>query len=656
MKFGTSLIRRSQAIVGVLAVLLLSMAVAPPAGAAPQRDEEYTQPNCKPGTGYRCGYITLPDGAALSYNLKLPMVDGEEVMGVPTLLFYQGYVLSIGDVADRFDLLDRGYALMNLNPRGTVCSSGQWVPFQHQEALDAKYVIDEWIPNQEWSNGVVAMAGESFSGITSLPVAALRPEHLVAVVTAHTVGDFYRDVIRPGGILNQGAPAAFGGVQGAFSTVAMQTEVKTEAGVPLIYPSDPHRTIDELVGQLGVDPNHPDRDRSTKCAQHVAQRSADNLTSTPFTRFALHEYDDDEMQEISTADNVEDIDVPVLLIGAWQDQLAGARAIDSLSGIKRLHAVLTNGDHWAIEAPDLVEEIASFLDHYVLGLDNGYDEEDPIEVWWETGRSSPLEAGWKTSFGQWPPPQAKVTEFFLSGRGNVPGEGALVGSEAAVESGSDPYSYAGATGQNNAQRANKGGLPEGTWNAPARPGASLTYTTGTLEGDLAVIGSASLDMWLASTAVDTDVQVTISEIRDYGDGRLKEVYVQQGWLRASHRALDEERSTDTRPFHSHQESDSGFNNLLTPGEATEMRVEILPFAHVFRAGSRLRVTIDAPKSVPDLWYLVALPVPAVNNVVHEPGRISKVVLPVLPGKMDDMPREYPGCAALVTQPCRSAVI
>ena len=81
--------------------------------------------------------------------------------------------------------------------------------------------------------------------------------------------------------------------------------------------------------------------------------------------------------------------------------------------------------------------------------------------------------------------------------------------------------------------------------------------------------------------------MTISEIRPDG----QEVYVQSGWLRASQRALDDEASTELRPVHTHTEEDA---EPLVAGEWNPVRVELFPVAHAFRAGSRLRVTVDAP--------------------------------------------------------------
>jgi len=81
--------------------------------------------------------------------------------------------------------------------------------------------------------------------------------------------------------------------------------------------------------------------------------------------------------------------------------------------------------------------------------------------------------------------------------------------------------------------------------------------------------------------------VTLSEIRPDG----LETYVQSGYLRASHRKLDNDRSTPTRPVQTHLEADAA---PLPAGQFVPVRVELYSVAHVFRKGSRLRVSLEAP--------------------------------------------------------------
>ena len=60
-----------------------------------------------------------------------------------------------------------------------------------------------------------------------------------------------------------------------------------------------------------------------------------------------------------------------------------------------------------------------------------------------------------------------------------------------------------------------------------------------------------------------------------------------GWLRASHRQQDPDRSHPYRPWHTHDQSQP-----LTPGEPVPLEVEIWPTSVVIPAGYRLGVTVQ----------------------------------------------------------------
>ena len=60
----------------------------------------------------------------------------------------------------------------------------------------------------------------------------------------------------------------------------------------------------------------------------------------------------------------------------------------------------------------------------------------------------------------------------------------------------------------------------------------------------------------------------------------------KGWLKASHREKDAERSTDIRPFYTHTNPQP-----LTPGEIYEFDIEVLPVSYVFKKGHRIRLEI-----------------------------------------------------------------
>ena len=161
-------------------------------------------------------------------------------------------------------------------------------------------------------------------------------------------------------------------------------------------------------------------------------------------------------------------------------------------------------------------------------------------------------------------------------------------------------------------------------------------------------GQGSVDLWLRSSEADTDLEVTLTEVRPDG----KEEYIQSGWLRASHRAVDESESTALAPFHTDTEVDAA---PLPEGEFVPVRVGLFPFAHVIRPGSRLRLNIEAPGGNQPFWTFDTITPTGtqINEIGHSVGRPSKVLLPVLPSNLTpDVPATLPVCPALRNQPCR----
>ncbi len=162
-------------------------------------------------------------------------------------------------------------------------------------------------------------------------------------------------------------------------------------------------------------------------------------------------------------------------------------------------------------------------------------------------------------------------------------------------------------------------------------------------------GTGSVDLWISSSAPDNDVQATLTEVLPDGTER----YVQNGWLRLSHRKLDRARSTDLNPFHSDEAKDM---RPLTPNRLTYARIALFPFAHQFRAGSRIRLTLQAPGGDRPQW---AFETPAtggtvVNRVAHDRTHVSRLVLPVL-STGPDLGATAAPCPSLRAQPCRTYV-
>jgi hypothetical protein len=127
--------------------------------------------------------------------------------------------------------------------------------------------------------------------------------------------------------------------------------------------------------------------------------------------------------------------------------------------------------------------------------------------------------------------------------------------------------------------------------------------------------------------------------------------VQNGWLRASHRALDPS-STVLQPVHP---DTSASSEVLPPGQFVSARVALFPFAHIFRAGSRIRITVEAPGGNRPFWAFgdLAASGTVVNDIAHSIGRPSQVVLPVITDPAPGIPAAYPPCGSLRGEPCRA---
>jgi hypothetical protein len=80
-----------------------------------------------------------------------------------------------------------------------------------------------------------------------------------------------------------------------------------------------------------------------------------------------------------------------------------------------------------------------------------------------------------------------------------------------------------------------------------------------------------------------------------------------------------------------------------------VRIELFPFAHAFRAGSRIRLSVESPGGDRAIWKFNALHIDG-GATVEIALDESRVVLPVVPGV--DIPTELPACTALRAQPCR----
>lgn len=591
------------------------------------------------------GYVRTRDGTTLSVMVRLPgpAPDGP----YPTVVEYSGYDPSNPAEPEPGTLLAgaMGYATVGVNIRGTGCSGGAFDYFERLQALDG-YDVVEAVARQPWVlGGRVGMVGISYPGISQLMVAATRPPSLAAITPLSVVGDGYRGTLYPGGIRNVGFAERWGAERATEASAGGQAWARER-----IEGGDEVCEANQALRGQNVD-------------------LAEAMRTTPFR-------DPSVVDARSPADVVGRVDVPTFLAGAWQDEQTGghfATMLDDFAPGVLEEVWLTNGTHVDSVGPAILARWGAFLERTVarrpavvpeglaslapavystafgveglsLPADDAEVGEGPVHVLLENGAGgsagAPVATG-RLDLAAWPPPGVEARRWYLLPGGGLGDDepGAAGGSTSFV---SDPAEASRTSLPGDEVDAAWQALPPYSWTAPS---SSAGFVSAPLAADVVMAGSGSVDLWLDSTADDTDLEVVLSEVRPDG----QEVYVQSGWLRASHRALDPAASTELRPVQTHVEADAS----PLPAGLTEVRVELFPFAHPFRAGSRIRVAVEPPGGDRPRWTFDVLDEAGrvTNAIAHDAAHPSSIALPVLPDTPVP-PTPLPPCPSLRGQPCR----
>ncbi|MGA2835898.1 MAG: CocE/NonD family hydrolase [Acidimicrobiales bacterium] len=629
-------------------------------------------------------YITMRDGVKLAATVRLPYGETMADAPFPTVIEDSGYAIAGPDsLIDAVLHLDGettsdpllpststavgslvapllGFATISLQMRGTGCSGGAFDLFGLPTTYDG-YDAVQIAAAQPWvAHHKVGLVGISFSGISQLFVAGTRPPGLAAVAPMSLTDDLYSTGF-PGGMFNAGfagswldqriadaEPAPAGGQ--TYAKVLIADGDKT-----CLADQDLHGQAQNLDALLG-EASHRDP--------------------------GLY----DQRAPVSWAARTQ---VPVFLSGAFQDEQTGGQwpaIVSALAKDPDVWVTMVNGTHADSLGPGTITRWLEFLDIFVAQevpkpsplLDvlapqlydqlasapsapppplqftheptlaaarKAFEAQPRVRVLMDNGSGSAgpgaLQPVWQAQFDSWPPPTAIAMSLHLGAGGTLT---RTTPAASTVSFRPDP----------SARPATD--LPSGNvWSAtppydwtPVTGPSGLGFVSAPLSHDLTVIGPASLDVWVKSTAADTDLQATVSEVRPDGS----EMFIQSGDLRASDRALDPTASTATHPVPTYLASTA---RPLPAGTFTEVRIPILPFAYSFRAGSRIRVTVTAPGGDRPVWVFDTYQTHGrVTDTIRTGGATpSSLVLSVVPGITP--PDAQPACPSLRGQPCRTYV-
>jgi len=430
-----------------------------------------------------------------------------------------------------------GYVIIRVDSRGAGRSPGYLDIFSPRETRDY-YLCIEWAAAQPWSTGKVGLLGVSYYAINQWQVAALQPPHLTAICPWEGGSDFYRDFTRHGGILNvfvrQWYPPQVEGVQ---------------HGVGERGPK--HR----VTGDLAAGPE-------TLTEAELEASRAD----TP-ALLLEHPLLDDYYRDRSPA--LEQITVPVLSAANWAHHLhtrgnfeGYARAGSSQKWLEA-HGL----QHWVEFYTDYGVQLQKrFFAHFLKGEDTGWETQPPVQL-----QVRRVDGSFEQrAEGEWPLVRTEWTRFYLDVAG---GQLTLLAERGLAEAGR-PASVV--------RTADFSAL-----------GVGIDFWTPPLDTELEITGPAAARLMIASSVPDADLFVTL-RVTDPGGRDVTFVSGQDprgcvgfGWLRASHRETDPDRSLPWRPWHRHHA-----RQPLTPGEPVALDIEIWPTSVIIPAGYRLGVTIS----------------------------------------------------------------
>jgi predicted acyl esterase len=672
--------------------------------AAPWDPEIYGQ--SIPDNGYT--YLKTRDGTELAIDVHPPTSPAGEpgvpgsihlptlpIPGVPTpsytapyptLIEYSGYGYANpagpeNGIAVLANLM--GFAVVDVNMRGTGCSGGAYDFFEKMQDLDG-YDVIETIAHQPWVLGnKVGMLGISYGGISQLFTAQTQPAGLEAIAPLSVI-DSTATTLYPGGILNTGfalawaeerqqnaEPASPGHGQ-AWATKQIEEGDQTCAANQAL-----HGEANDLMGKI--------RENST-----YNPPVADPLGPVTF---------------------VKKIKVPTFMACQWEDEQTGGHCADlaqHFTGTSRKWFTFTNGAHIDSLDPYTYDRLYDFLELYVahqapivnaavvhaaspviyqeaMGLPktdlvtlpadpvqekltyesalSAFEALPQIRVLFDNGAgASPLGTttagdpypGFERSFSKFPIPGTKAHTWYL-------GSGGTLNEQQPTGEGIDSYtSDANATpmtdfGANTGSGGLWGNASQWEWNWVQPPaGSAVSYVSAPLTADATAIGGGAVKLWVKSSTPDVDLQATVSEVRSGGN----ETFVQNGWIRASERKLAtdsknmfKKKPTLVQPIPTFLPSD------VEPMPADQFVPVTIPLyfeGHAYRAGSRIRVTISAPNGTQPIWAFAQTQpagATATESVAFSPSMPSSLTLPIVPGV--SVPTGLPACPSLRNEPCRA---
>ena len=498
-----------------------------------------------------------------------PLWDGCIEAGDIARIVSEDYVHVIGDLRGSGD--SEGEHIGNYNAGGV--SLGE----------DA-YDFIEWVAQQPWCDGNVGMVGISYFGSMQVLAAAERPPHLKAIFVSGGHYDFYETTYH-GGIMWFMPRAAREG-RGGDSGWAFTDGVKSRM-IEEFRPEELRAKVEERL----ADPDIQAWPNLVHTLNYPKNHEA-------WFDIVMNQFDGQWYEERNPNELAHNIDIPVWL---QLDQGRGwtldstIEVFDKVKGPKKL----TIGAYPPMQSRPFIEEhdkMFAWYDYWLKGIDNGIMDEPAVDVFVEGSRET-------ITADQWPPKEIEYKDLFLRPRHKLSTEPETMNTDYAA--------------------------PDGFYQAPLTVTDDvqiLSWSTPVFTEATEMIGTGAAHIFAEIDQPDTNF---ILRLWDYAPNGKRQL-ITTGYLKASHRELDEERTTHGSPYHPHTRAVP-----VEPGKIEEYVIRLYPFAASFQPGHKLTVELSNAEPLvddhnsllpPDAFHL---PVgrPVAHKIYRDAQHPSRLVLP-----------------------------
>ena len=539
----------------------------------------------------------MRDGVVLRADVLRPARDGR----FPALLIRTPYGKKSEWSDDDFAMraARAGYAVAVQDVRGRYQSDGVFDPYR-QEGRDG-YDTIAWLAAQPWCDGQVGTTGLSYPAAVQWLAAVESPPQLKAMAPAMTFSTG-RAFCYFGGAFDLSWLPWF------YENIA--PDVRRRLGIP------GPKTDDEASREWKAHGDEWLRYRPLRTHPALAGGVA-----PAFFEWLDHPDDGPYWDFLRIESRYDRVRIPVLNLSGWHDEGYGpGGAARNFQGTRTWGSQLVIGP-WTHGTPtprktrvgeldfgpsaglDYEALLLRFFDRWLKGIPNGIDREPRVRIF-VMGENA-----WRDE-ADWPLSRAVATPFYLRAGGRLAAE-----PEAEPES-SDGYVYDPSDPVVDPHGGKLGPYDQSPLLARRD---ILYYRSEPLERDLEVTGPIEIELWLSTSARDTDLVARLLDVHSSGKAyNLMSPTLEV--LRARY------RNGEDRP------------ELIEPGRPVKLRLANGLTSNVFKAGHRIGLLVTSSlhphlDGNPNTGGVIARetnPLRADVRVLHDPAHVSRLVLPVIP--------------------------